>query len=323
MKTERNEFQQLVDHQMMNMEWNAAKSRAVFHKLRQDKPAPRRSVLRYAVTFALAVAVLAVAITILRPEAKPDMVVAAQPTETVFIPIETPDTRAEAVRLAREAVMEKYGLTLQTLGVFRDDCSLTDTGWVVRFYTNNQISSRLAGEYTVEKANGAITASWTHDDVDPAVWADGELNRTAWGHPQLLHAITDQAREAMAITQEINAEDYVTIDYSYIEGTELWGEPLLEIEPSADDMTVEAAAELAISAFEHQMGVSVDEVTTATGEPFLLAENGSLRATENGTRVWVFTPSYIWEDESYGVTIFINAQTGELERLEYTTLGNG
>lgn len=324
MKTERNEFQQLVDHQMGNIEWDSRKSRAVLRKLRQGNPAPRRHVSRYVLTFAaLAAAVFLVAFSITHRQAEPDVVVATQPVElTIQPPIATPDSRAEAVHLARQAVMEKYGLTLQTLGVFRDDCQLTDTGWVVRFFTTGLINRRLAGEYTVEKSNGFIAVSWTHDDVDASVYADGSLNRVAWGHQQILYARTEGHAEAMAINRELNAAEGTEIDYDYYEGTELWGDKLHDATAIDGDISVDSAIDTAFIALAHHFALDAEQLNLAIGDP-LLPEHASLHQSDAGIRVWVFHPTLTIDGVNYYTAVFINSQTGELERLEYTTLGFG
>lgn len=324
MRIERNEFQRLVDHQMGNIEWDWKKSRAVLHKLRQGKPAPRRHVIRYALSFAmLAAAIVLIAFSITHREATPDVVVATQPVEqTIYPPIQEPDSRAEAVHLARQAVMDKYGLTLQTLGVFRDDCQLTDTGWVVRFFTTGLINRRLAGEYTVEKSNGFISTSWTHDGVDVSVYADGSLNRVAWGHQQILYARTEGHAEAMSINQVLNAAEGTEIDYDYFEGTELWGDVLNDTAAAEGDIPVDAALDMVFDALSHHFALNPEELSFTMSDP-LLPEHGSLRQSASGIRVWVFHPTLTMDGVNYYTAVFINAQTGELERLEYTTLGFG
>lgn len=324
MRTERNEFQQLVDHQLANVQWDHRMSGAVLRKLRQQEPVRRTPALRIALACAGVVLCLAlVALSILNNPPAPDVVVATQPVHTTLAPVHVPDTRAEAVFQARQAVMEKYGLTLRTLGVFLDDCQLTDTGWVVTFETSGQINHRLAGVYTVEKQNGSITAAWSHDDVDPALWADGTLNRVAWGQEQLLYALGEGSRDAFTINQEINAIDGFTINYDYIEGTELWGDPLANDEPQEGDIPVEEAIAAAREAIRQQFGLDPDQVYNTEGEPILTAAYAQMRQSASGVRVWLFTPAMDLPDDEYYVAICINARTGELERLEYTTLGNG
>ena len=68
------------------------------------------------------------------------------------------------------------------------------------------------------------------------------------------------------------------------------------------------------------MGSIIEELRN---QSILLSSNGTLYESAAGIRVWVFCPSFQYEGENYYLAIFINAQTGEVERLEYTTLGNG
>lgn len=324
MRTERNDFQQLVDSQLRDLQWDSAGSAAVFRKLRQQKKAPARRLPRYALTCAMAAAALCLIITaaVQRAPVK-DTFIAAPPSATAALPIQKPDTRAEAVFQARQAVMEQYGLTLATLGIFLDDCTLTADGWTVTFETTGQINRRLAGIYTVQKACGVCTASWSHDDVDPAVWVGGGLNRTAWGQPQLLYARDEGAREAMTINMELNALEGTSIDYSYIEGRSLWGDVLAETKPAPGDISPEKAAESAIHALVEQFGLPWETLSVLEDAPVVGAAYAHLLESESGVRVWVFTPSMKLEGTNFHMAVCINAQTGVLERLEYTTLGNG
>lgn len=320
MRTERNDFQRLMDAQLGNIQWDESKSQAVRRRLRQGA-APRR-LPRYGLAFAaLALALCVATVSILNHAPQTD-VVTTQPVDETLAPIQLPDTRAQAIYQARSAVMEQYGLTLFTLGLFRDTCQLTDTGWVVTFETTGLVNRHLAGVYTVEKSNGFITASWTHDDVDKSIWqGTTELNTTAWGQQQLLYARGEGVREATAISREQNALDGEKIDDDYIEGTELWGDPLHDVEPTENDLTVAQATVFAQEAFQQQFGLDASTLTTIEGNPFL--SEATLRESGTGIRVWVFYQLFFAADGNFDIAICINAQTGQLERLEYTTLSNG
>lgn len=322
MRTERNDFQRLMDAQLGNVQWDESKSQAVRRRLRQGA-APRR-LPQYGLAFAaLALALCVATVSILNHAPQTD-VVTTQPVDETLAPIQLPDTRAQAVYQARSAVMEQYGLTLFTLGLFRDSCQLTDAGWVVTFETTGLVNRRLAGVYTVEKSNGFITTSWTHDDVDKSIWQDTtELNTTAWGQQQLLYARGEGAREATAISMEQNALDGEKIDYDYIEGTELWGDPLHEVEPTDNDISAIEALSIAREAFQQQFGLDASTILSIDGQYILSVASDTLLESESGVRVWAFNSAFFYDDQNFDVTICINAQTGQLERLEYTTLSNG
>lgn len=324
MRTERHEFRQLVDAQLANVQWSRRQSAAVLKKLQEKQAAPRPAIPRYALVLATLVLVAGLALlAVFHRAPAPDVVIATQPVQATVSPTPTRDSRAEAVHLARHAVMEKYGLTLSTLGIFLDDCQLTDTGWVVTFQTSGQINHRLAGVYTVTRENGFISASWSHDDVDPALWQSGGLNTVAWGQHQLLYARGEGAREAMAINQQLNTAEGTKIDCSHIEGTDLWGDPLTNAEPTPDDVPIEQAAETARQALSQHFGTTWEALNVLADPPLITTEFNLLRESESGIRVWIFTPSMKLEGVTYHFAVCINAATGELERLEYTTLGNG
>ncbi len=322
MRTERNDFQQLIDSQLGNIQWDEGKSQAVRRRLRR-RTAPRRAP-RYGLAFAaLAVLLCVAAMSIVNHVPRTD-VIASQPVSETFAPIQKPDTRAEAVFQARNAVMEKYGLTLATLGIFRDSCRLTDTGWVVNFVATGLVNRRIAGIYTVEKNSGFIAAFWSNDNADPALWQNTtELNTVAWGQQQLVYARKTAPREATAITQEQNALDGEEIDYDYIEGSELWGDPLQDTEPTENDMTASQALAAAREAFQQQFGLDAATTLSYNNAPILPDGIGTLKESASGIRVWVFCTVLFQDGWNYDVTICINAQTGTLERLEYTTLSNG
>lgn len=322
MRTKQNDFQQLLNSQLGNIQWNESKSQAVRRRIRQGTVSKRMP--RYSLVFAALALLICIAATSFLNNAPQTDVITTQPELETIAPIQKPDTRAQAVFQARNALIEKYGLTLATLGLFRDSCHLMDTGWVVTFETTGLINRRLAGVYTVEKSNGLITASWTHDDVNPSVWQNTtELNTVAWGQQQLVYARKVAPKEATAISMEQNALDGEKIDSDYIEGTELWGDLLHDVEPTSNDMSATEALSIAKEAFQQQFGLDASSVSGIDGQKILAVNSGTLRESESGIRVWVFYSAFFYNDWNFDITICINAQTGALERLEYTTLSNG
>lgn len=322
MRTERNDFQRLINSQLGNIQWDERHSRAVRLKLRQGG-VPHRTP-RFGLAFAAMALLLCIAaVSILNYAPRTD-VIAAQPETETLAPIQMPETRAEAVFHARNAVMEKYGLTLATLGIFRDSCRLTNTGWEVNFVTTGLVNRRIAGIYTVEKNSGFISTFWSNDDVDPTLWQNTtELNTVAWGQQQLVYARKVAPREATVISQEQNALDGENIDYDYVEGTELWGDPLHDAEPTENDMTASQALAVAREAFQQQFGLDAAITLSYNNEPILPDGIGTLRESASGIRVWIFNTTFFQDGWNYDITICINAQTGVLERLEYNTIRNG
>ena len=87
----------------------------------------------------------------------------------------TRSPEAEAKYQARQAVMDAYGLTAETMGLFHAEHEETDDGWRVTFRALANIDPGRAGVYTVEKTADGRTAAWSHDGLDPALWRGEDL----------------------------------------------------------------------------------------------------------------------------------------------------
>ena len=91
-----------------------------------------------------------------------------------------------AANAGRAAVMQKYGLTADTLSLFEERVQPVNDGWRVVYSTQMQEVSEKAGSYTATvSSSGKAEASWSYDGVDPALWQDGALTDPYWGAKQL------------------------------------------------------------------------------------------------------------------------------------------
>lgn len=109
--------------------------------------------------------------------------------------------RYTMARSAKQAVIEQYGLNEKTIELFHPTAEETDEGWTVVF----DGFSDVTGDYTAHiTRDGHVQVSWTHDDVDPAVYADGSPHAKVWGAKQLQHFLTTSNEEALA---QIAAQD--------------------------------------------------------------------------------------------------------------------
>ncbi|MEF9878420.1 MAG: hypothetical protein RR975_03220, partial [Clostridia bacterium] len=90
---------------------------------------------------------------------------------------------------ARSLVMEKYGLSREAMDMFGGQMEQEERGAAVRFteMSENEGVREKMGIYTVLFAkDGSTAVQWTHDDVDPASWADGSLEALVWGEKQIV-----------------------------------------------------------------------------------------------------------------------------------------
>ncbi len=163
----RKSFKQAVDRRLGSLSWDGKTEGAlarIHERLEKKDPAPRKR-LRRSTVLALGFAVVLLA-------------------ATAFAVVELTFSRGYTVeRAARQAVMEKYGLTDRTMAMFIPYMKETDDGWTVSF-TPSII--RKAGAYTVTvPKSGQAEAVWTHDDADRAEWESGDLTAEVWGQRQI------------------------------------------------------------------------------------------------------------------------------------------
>ncbi len=89
------------------------------------------------------------------------------------------------MQTANNALIERYGHTHATLGLF--DAALHRCGetTIVTYTSNGSVEASLTGEYFVIISGSDIQPLWTHDAADAALWQSGDLSSPAWGVKQL------------------------------------------------------------------------------------------------------------------------------------------
>ena len=297
-----NEFRRQVDGVLVNMQWTARKSEAVLQRIGHDpKPVskePRVFVIAFVLLLVMGMSALAVSSLNRAPE-------------------------ADAVTRARQALMQEYGLTMETLGVFDAVYTETESGWKITFESSMGLSPKRLGVYTVEKSGDTVTASWTHDNVDPAEWADGDLFAPVWGQPQLIKALGAEREAAYRISTGERDGPVETPIPTDMTGASVWNHTTREVEPAADDMDIEEAKVLAQAALAAEFGLTAEQAAI----PFSI-EDYNYHASQlvvdgDGTRMWELAFNMVLNGTEYNGAVFINSQTGEVEAIEYATLGNG
>ena len=97
---------------------------------------------------------------------------------------------------ARNALMSRYGLTQDMIAMFDTQTAEADGETTITFTASASSFSDpdAIGQYTaVVDSQGGVTVCWSHDDTDPASWADGDLTSPVWGAPQLTQALARYA----------------------------------------------------------------------------------------------------------------------------------
>ena len=301
MKNEHN-FRNQVDGALSSVQWTPWKSATVFQRLHEDKKPVRRQlkavVLAMTLLLVMSMSALAVGLLNRAPE-------------------------ADAVTQARRALMEQYGLTHETLGIFHDTYTQTDAGWRVTFEYSMGLSTNRLGVYTVEKNGEELTASWTHDNVDPAEWQDGDLLAPVWGQPQLVKALDAEREEAYRISVGEQTGPVETPIPAEEAGASVWNHTTREVEPAEGDMPVEEAIGIAQAALQDEFDLTAEQAALPFHTDDYIYHASQFVVDGNGTRMWELAFNMVHNGTEYNGAVFINAQTGAVEAVKYTTLGNG
>lgn len=237
----------------------------------------------------------------------------------------TRSPEAEAIYQARQAVMNAYGLTAETMGMFHAEYQETDGGWRVSFRALVNIDPERAGVYMVEKAQDGMTVSWSHDGLDPVLWRGGDLTAPAYGQEQLLCALNEGQEEALALARESAASGPVQtppVPAPANEDASVWMD-VREVEPGPGEISLAEAKEIMRAAAREELGLTQAEAA-AVGAAEDFDEVGARLVEDNaGRRMWEFAVEVDVGDTHISGGVFVDANTGEIVLFDYASGGNG
>lgn len=93
--------------------------------------------------------------------------------------------RYSAGKAARQAIMNKYGLSQRAMDVFIYRQRATPDGWELVYEAQAPVPEKLGSYLAVVDKQGQVTVSWSHDDVDKSVYDSGDMQAPVWGAKQL------------------------------------------------------------------------------------------------------------------------------------------
>lgn len=233
-------------------------------------------------------------------------------------------TRSEQdnmVSQARKALMSEYGLTTETLGLFYVETEQTGDKWDITFVADG-FYPPLLGDYVVKIApETPVDVSWTHDNVDPALWQEGELTAPVWGQPQMLYALKNRD-EADDVAASLWAGE-ATIppqgkSVKIVSGdTFMWnGQSLKLSTPSGTAMPKAEALALAKQVLIEETGLTEAELNEGS-------VSIEFYEREEGTPIWAFQFYLVNDDIEVGLGVMLDAHSGEILSTGITTGGNG
>ena len=309
----RNEFREIADRQLSDLQWDEAKTRRVLEAIdgQESRGMGSRALFPARRKMSLAMA-LAVILTLLATTALAVALIR-------YSPWVNHEDRA------RRLLMSQYGLTRETLGLFRSKVT-EENGETVVDFTPIQWEDDFTGVYTVRISGGKETASWTYDGLDPALWQDGNFDAPVWGPPQLAGYLAEGWRHELSEAYRgQHIRDYSEVDArptpeatdfdmdAYWNG-EMW---LYEAVRAEGDMTFEQAREITRAAIREMYDVSEAE---AAGIDFF---EGHLIEWDDGRHVWDVWGFLYLDGVDMGFAAVVDAQSGEVLRTFLETGGNG
>lgn len=299
----RDGLKEIVDRELSGLRWQPRNRNAVLARTKGEPKMKKRL---------SAGLILAVVLTL-----------AAVSALAVYALTRSPE--AEAIYQARQAVMDAYGLTAETMGLFHAEHEETDGGWRVTFRALTNVDPERAGVYTVEKTADGMTAAWNHDGLDPALWRGGDLTAPAYGQEQLLYALNEGQEEALALARENAASGPVqtpSVSAPVNENASVWMD-VREVEPGPGEISLAEAKEIMRAAAREELGLTgAEAAAVGTAEDF--DEAGARLVEDNaGRRMWEFAVEVDVGDTHISGGAFVDAYTGEIVLFDYASGGNG
>ena len=287
----RDGLREIVDRELSGLRWQPRNRHAVLARTKGEPKMKKRL---------SAGLILAVVLTL-----------AAVSALAVYALTRSPE--AEAIYQARQAVMDAYGLTAETMG------------WRVTFRALTNVDPERAGVYTVEKTADGMTAAWSHDGLDPALWRGGDLTAPAYGQEQLLYALNEGQEEALELARENAASGPAqtpSVSAPVNEDASVWMD-VREVEPGPGEISLAEAKEIMRSAAQEELGLTgAEAAAVGTAEDF--DEAGARLVEDNtGRRMWEFAVEVDVGDTHISGGVFVDANTGEIVLFDYASGGNG
>ncbi len=250
-------------------------------------------------------------------------------------------SESDALSSARDALLKAYGFTEETLALFAPQTALAYSDplreWVI---TYSPVPARkmlwdytgALGVYTVTlnaKDGAVLQTAWSLEDLE----ADSGYTKENWGMakaysarmlPWLMELLDARDAILQRYPEDENAdwlsvEDAAAYDQLFLNaGFE--GKQYIHGLPAKSDLDQEKALSLAKQALQSERGLAEEWLAACELQADFLISNPF---GDPGQAVWVFT--FYRYDETYQdtYTVFLDAETGALERLTHDPAAGG
>lgn len=229
-------------------------------------------------------------------------------------------TRSEesnAISRARHALSEAYGLTPATMGMFNPSATQDGGVWTVVLTADGYWP--FVGDYTVVLTGDDARASWSNDNFETYLWEDGDLSAPVWGQPQLEKVLRDPEAATTAylalnppplsLRKESGPPDAPTPEEMAAlgEGESWWkGQIVRDATPGAEDMTQEAALEIAYQALMEDFGLTREQLEAG------VVREVNFHTRDEGNPLWGFSILPDVDGVRWDCGVVLDARTGEV-----------
>ena len=237
----------------------------------------------------------------------------------------------DAVRLARRALAEEYGITEEMQTYFAQEVSEAD-GVTTIVFSGIADMHHVLGEYTVTIRDGEATVSWSKDGQS----TEGELDAYAWGAKQI-EILLEMAKQENGISrgyhkaQEIRAQmegEEITISITKGGDATLVKLDGVQIDQAHISVSEEEAIAIAKRAFAQEYGLTDVQLNQMQYEKDYAGYTYALMDGKTICEVWF----WLHQDDDVvhtgGDGLYwarINAENGAVEEMMYDSAlaGNG
>ncbi len=163
--------------------------------------------------------------------------------------------KSDATMRAREALMEKYGISTDTMGMLYASATQQQDGKTIITFEGVKYNGEAIGVYTATIDGDKTDVTWSHDNVDEKLWKNSDdLTSPAWGAGQLERALEIDrayfAKEAER-TKETNMQEWTVQEWAEQDaplaeadklGLNVW---FYRVAPGPDDIQEDEALKMA------------------------------------------------------------------------------
>lgn len=237
----------------------------------------------------------------------------------------------DAMRLARRALADEYGITEEMQTYFASNVEEAD-GVTTIVFSGIEDMQHVLGQYTVTIEDGNAAITWSKDGES----TEGELDAHAWGAKQI-EILLEMAKEEEGITlgykkaQEIRAQmedGEVTVSITKGDDAAI----IVALDDAADSVEISISEEEAIAiakeAFAAEYGLTQAQLDAMQYEKDYA---GYTYAVKDGMTIcevwfWLHQQEGVYHTDGDGLySAEINAETGVVENMRYDSAlaGNG